>query len=693
MPALLRYPVTPRRPEPNRIGGLEFEDDYQWLERATPEVFAWQAAQDRFAARRLRATPVWSTAIDAVRRFTALRPDHPPERYGRRWFRERVPTGARHPVLEVSDIPTGPGRVLVDPNLLGPTATVALDWQPSPDGWRLAYSLTSPDRLPLFRVLNVNSGETVVDGLPELGTYRVTWLPDSRRFFCVVLDRQQPRRAKGVFLARLAQAGALLDLERQALPPAFPVRRISVSPDGRWALAYGPGRPFYLRDLSACVCWRPFLRGLRGTFRGVIVGDELIAVTDDGAPRGRVVAIPLAGRSEDRSAWRELVPSSNAVLVSITTVGTDLVLSEYVDGATRLRRISPGGEPRGEITLPEPGMVRPASTRAASPISPAGNGCTFAYSSITRAPATYRYDLTTSSLEELTRPQAAVPNVVVHNETARGADDTPIPYKIVTRSDIRDVVPRPLLIGAHGARNLAWLPAYRSAIPAAWVHLGGIYVHAHLRGGGEYGSEWWRAARRRTKHVTFEDLHAIASDLIRQGCTTSDRIGVLGTALGALPAAVAVTRWPELFRACVLDAPVLDLLRCKHDPATMAMVGVELGDPDDPGDAATLHDYSPYHRIRDGVRYPAVLVDCGAADRTCPAWHGRKVAARLQSATTAEYPVLLRVRQHHAETEPADVVLRETEQLAFLMAELGLRATASRGGRESAALPLPRRSS
>jgi prolyl oligopeptidase len=121
--------------------------------------------------------------------------------------------------------------------------------------------------------------------------------------------------------------------------------------------------------------------------------------------------------------------------------------------------------------------------------------------------------------------------------------------------------------------------------------------------------------------------------------------------------------------------PVLDLLRCRKDPVTMAdIVATDLGDPQDQSDAAVLRAYSPYHQVRDGTAYPAVLLDCGASGRSCPAWHGRKMAARLRQATSSRHPVLLRVRPagHIPDTAPEDVLWREAEQLAFFAKELGL---------------------
>ncbi|SHG87206.1 prolyl oligopeptidase family serine peptidase [Streptoalloteichus hindustanus] len=676
MPDRFDYPLTPRRPRPNQIGGIDFDDPYQWLEADSPETLAWQWAQDRLTERHLRGGPAWETALATARRFHASTLDHhPPELYGRWWFREHVPPGGRLPVLDVAETPTGRGRRLLDLADLAPDGLATLLWQPSPNGRLLAYNVAGPTMAPVFQVIDSSTREPVVNGLPHTGHCRVTWLPDSRRFFVVIVDPTRPDGGTRVLLVRITGNCARPEIEPQALPPTFAARRITVCQDGRWALAHGPSRPYFQRDLRSSVSWRPFLRAVPGAFRGTVVGEEFVAVTDDRHPRGRVVAIPLQGGGLDRRRWRELVPPGESVLFSVTTIGPELVLAEHADGATRLRRIGLDGSARGEIPLPEPGMAWPGIGRENGLVAPAGAGCSFVFSSLTRAPAVYRYDYPTSALHRLTRPHAVVDDARVITATARGADGTPIPYKVVLRGELGRG-PLPTIIGGYGALNIAWLPAYLSGLPAAWVHLGGVYVHAHLRGGGEYGADWWRAARRRTKQTTFDDLHAIATDLVQRGWTSTDQLGVVGTSLGALSPAVAATQRPGLYRACVATLPVLDLLRCREDRVTMAdVVTADLGDPDNPEDAAAIHAYSPYHQVRPGVHYPAVLLDCGAVDRSCPAWHGRKMAAALQHATATRHPVLLRVRQagHTLETTPEDRVFREAEQLAFLMTELGLR--------------------
>jgi prolyl oligopeptidase len=674
------YPAAEPRPVSNTIGGVTFQDPFQWLEQDIEEVLAWQAAQNELARAYIRSTPGWDRLRSTVERFYANAFWHwAPERFGDRWFRQRLPDGARLPILEVSGSPTGPGRTLVDLNAIADERVAMLMfWKPSRDGRRLAYGVSDHAAVTAVKVIDVDSGHVLVDGLPHAGFYSIAWLPDSTGFYYVVWNMRRvdggAAQSSEILLKRVEVDASP---EPQQLQFDDPASHPTVSPDGRYAMVYGAGlRPHYIKDLAADGDWQPFLRDVPGTFRGAVMGDVFLAVTDDGAPNGRVVSIPLATPT-DRSTWTELLPAGDAVVFAITPVGQRLVLGEHAEGASRLRVLQPEGTVEGEIPLPGQGMVWVGPGRAEGLVAPGSDECTFVFSSLTRSPASYRCDLNTLNVETLTEPKASVEDAIVRNWTARSKDGARIPYKVVARADVDLTVPQPTIISGYGGLNIAWLPSYLFTLPAVWVQLGGVYVHAHLRGGGEFGAEWWQAARRQTKQKTFDDLYAVAEDMIARGQTSPELLGIFGTSVGSLPAAVAVTQRPGLFRASIPMLPILDLLRCRQDPMTMAdIVGSDYGNPDDPNDAPILYAYSPYHHVQNGVPYPAVLIDCGALNQTCPAWHGRKMAARLQHATSSGRPILLRVRDvgHHPQMTPAQMMDREIEELAFFVKELGLDA-------------------
>ena len=175
------------------------------------------------------------------------------------------------------------------------------------------------------------------------------------------------------------------------------------------------------------------------------------------------------------------------------------------------------------------------------------------------------------------------------------------------------------------------------------------------------------------KQNSFNDVFAVAEDIIARGIATADRLGVIGGSNGGVMAAAVAVQRPDLFRASVPQVPISDILARVRDPITMVST-LDYGDPSDPEMAAIHFAWSPYQNIRDGVAYPAMLIDCGSNDPRCPPWHGRKLAARLQQASSNEHPVLLRVRAEagHGPVGQEQRRRQSAEVLAFLADELGM---------------------
>ncbi|PYQ47222.1 MAG: S9 family peptidase, partial [Acidobacteria bacterium] len=209
-----------------------------------------------------------------------------------------------------------------------------------------------------------------------------------------------------------------------------------------------------------------------------------------------------------------------------------------------------------------------------------------------------------------------------------------------------------------------------------FLEKGGLYAVAHLRGGGEYGEEWHRAGMLEKKQNVFDDLIAGAEFLAREGHAAPERLAIMGGSNGGLLVGAALTQRPELFRAVVCQVPLLDMVR--YHLFRIARLWIpEYGSADDADAFRWLHAYSPYHHVRDGTRYPAVLLTTGESDSRVDPLHARKMAARLQAATASDRPVLLRVetRAGHGQGKPLSKALEEWADVwTFLFAQLGLEA-------------------
>jgi prolyl oligopeptidase len=366
----------------------------------------------------------------------------------------------------------------------------------------------------------------------------------------------------------------------------------------------------------------------------------------------------------------------------VTLVGELLYLSEFVDTYARVRIVDLGGREMGQVPLPGRGAL--GTLEELSPLMktvPTGHPdeFVFVFSTFTESWGLYRHRPGDDVVETLIAPAVRV-DASISDQYATSVDGTRVPYHVMRRADIHLDAPQPVLIQAYGGWNAPLQPGFPGSI-AAFVKAGGVYVHAHIRGGGEFGHDWWEQGRLKNKQNCYDDLYAVAEDIVACGLTAYDRLAVTGGSNGGLMVGVAVTQRPELWRAAVPRVPFLDILGGCREPFSRAAVAQGHGDPDDPADVARLASFSPYQQIRTAVAYPAVYVDAGDTDMRCPPWHARKFAARLQEATSSQRPVFVRVWENTGHnTMGRDIATqRESAWLAFLADQLEMSADAAQG--------------
>jgi len=235
--------------------------------------------------------------------------------------------------------------------------------------------------------------------------------------------------------------------------------------------------------------------------------------------------------------------------------------------------------------------------------------------------------------------------------------------------------PGAALLTGYGGFSVSHTPAFGRGV-ILFLERGGLYAVAHLRGGGEYGEDWHRQGMLAHKQNVFDDFLAAADFLVQEGHAAHDRLAIMGGSNGGLLVGAAVTQRPSLFRAAVCQVPLLDMVR--YHLIRIARLWIpEYGSAEDPEALRWLYAYSPYHHVRDGTPYPAVLLTTGESDSRVDPLHARKMAARLQAATSSSHPILLRIeaRAGHGQGKPLSKALEEwTDVWTFVFAELGLEA-------------------
>jgi prolyl oligopeptidase len=668
-------PATRRDDLVEVIHGVATPDPYRWLEADDDSaVVAWSAAQDRRTREALGALasrPGWHG------RFAALLAEPVSTgatRRGRWLFTLERGAGREQFVLAVrpADDPAGSPRVLVDPAGLAGDAAVALDWfYPSSDGALVAYGLSEGgDERSTLHVLETATGAPLADRIPHTHASAVAGLPGGDAFRYV---RYRPGEEYGrrVYEHRLGTDWAADPLVWDDLPTPEAWTDVAVAPDGRWTVVramVGWSRTDVWRRDEASGEWAVLHTGLDAVTSVRFDGERFLALTTLDAPKGRVVAIDPA--RPEAPAWVTLVPEGDDVLEGVRPLAGGFVTWGLRDACAAMIWHGPDGSPVGPVPLPAGvSLAGVAGSRDDTTLHLQVEAFT-APARLARwrvgDPAIETFAVAASTLD----PDA----FTTTHTTYRSPDGTEVGLFLIHRSD---VVPGPstacMLTGYGGfaiAETPAWSPAY-----AAWCERGGLYAVAGLRGGLEHGEAWHQAGMRAAKQHVFDDFHAAADHLVAAGLTSRDRLAIRGGSNGGLLVGAAVTQRPDLCRAAVCQVPLLDMVRFPRFLIARLWTG-EYGDPDVAEEFAWVRAYSPYHRVVDGTRYPAVLLTTADGEGRVHPSHARKMAALLQHAAAGqdERPVLLRVdgRAGHGAGKPASMLADELADIfSFVTSQLG----------------------
>lgn len=681
----ITYPVTRTEKHRESVLGLDYPDPYRWLEENTDEVRQWQTAQGKLATDYVRDWPYYKAVERSVAHYWVERPGPVPRYAGGKWFRTERPEGATQAVVLVADSAYGNGVQLFDPRDENPDNPPFISWlSPSPNGQLLAIGVcTDGSEKNTIRLVDTNSGKQLANPpaqlLMDAWTGGACWLPDSSGFYFLALIGE-PQHIKQRVLHHDLATGSQTQADI-TLPDAIPhYIQVTASDQGRYLLAhynlFAP-YPIAILDLHQPERhWQPFITKFDGTLAGHIVNDRYIAITDLNAPRGRLVSIPLdSDTPNDPNTWTELVAESDAVIRMVTPVGGLLYLTELVDTYSRVRIVNLSGEILGNVPLPSKGAIAELPFPMMN-LVPKGHPheFIFAFSSLIESTGVYLHQSGSEAIETLLQPEIRIDNAIVEDHWATSADGTQIPYHCVRLKSTSDACPQPTLISAYGAYNVPWMPQYLSTL-SAFVAGGGVLVHGHIRGGAEFGRDWWEGGRMKNKQNCYKDLYAIAEDLISKEQTTAKYLAMTGGSNGGLMAGVVMTQRPELWKAVVPRAPLLDLIGGLRDAYCRYAVEVEFCDPSNADEIRRMAEFSPYQLIKDDTEYPAVYINAGDTDLRCAPWHARKFGARLQASTVNNAPVLMHIWENvgHGWATAKDTQIEEhAEWIAFIMRELGM---------------------
>jgi prolyl oligopeptidase len=343
---------------------------------------------------------------------------------------------------------------------------------------------------------------------------------------------------------------------------------------------------------------------------------------------GSLIAMPFedfAGGGRGFRVVRE--PGERSTIQGLSTTRDHLLVRVLDDVRSQLWRyqIRDGRWVADQVPTPDYGSV------AISATSPLTNRYFYSSSGFTQPSTLYLADGEGEVREVRRMPEMFdAADLTVEQYEATSSDGTRIPYFLVHRTGLARDGRSPTLLYAYGGFEISMTPSYNATTGAAWLERGGTYVVANIRGGGEFGPEWHRAALKENRQRAYDDFIAVSEDLIARGITSPQHLGIIGGSNGGLLMGVALTQRPDLYNAVVVQVPLLDMRRY-HRLLAGASWMAEYGDPDRPEEWAYISRYSPYQNLRPDARYPRVLFTTTTRDDRVHPGHARKMAARMEA--------------------------------------------------------------
>jgi prolyl oligopeptidase len=697
-PSIPKPPDTPTHRVIDEYQGVKVTDDYRWLENwDDPAVKQWSAAENTRTREYLDHLPARSAIKERLRQLANARSTTYSSlqfRAGMLFAQKREPK-LQQPLLVVmrsADEPAS-ARIVFDPNVAGAKGSVAVDFfVPSFGGKYVAAALSqNGSEDAAARVFEVATGKQLPDVVPRVNFATaggsIAWKADSSGFYYTRYpqgDERPPEDANFYQQVYFHRLGTDSKQDTYVIGKDFPriaEIQLHTSDDGFWLLASvanGDGGQFahYLMDADGH--WTQLTHFEDGVVSVKFGADRaLYLLSRKDAPRGQILRLPIS--KLDLGEAKVVVPQTvggpdeadRASIEDFVPAWGHLYVIDIVGGPSRMRVF----DNQGKI-LPAPAL--PPVSAVGQVVSIGSGDVLFYISSFIEPPALYRFDAITRSTTRTAAVQASsikFDDAEVVRDFATSKDGTRVPVNIIRLKGTKLDGTHPALLTGYGGYGISTKPFFQGRFARLWLDQGGIFVETNLRGGAEYGEEWHQAGNLTRKQNVFDDFLACAQYLIDQNYTTPARLAILGGSNGGLLMGAAFTQRPDLFRAVVSYVGIYDMLRVELDPNGAFNV-TEYGSVKDPDQFKALYAYSPYHHVKDGTAYPAILMPTGENDHRVNPMQSRKMIARLQAADSSGRPILLRTSSsagHGIGTSLDEQIEQDADVFSFLFDQLGIQ--------------------
>lgn len=683
--AQVTYPKAPKDNTVDVYFGEKVADPYRWLEDdMSAQTAEWVDAENAVTRKYLDNIPMRKNILKRLKETANYEKIGIPFKRQGKWYVYRNNGLQNQSVLYQMDSPTADTskqRVWLDPNALSTDGTVALKGiYFSHNGRYMAYviSRSGSDWEEIY-VKDCQTGRDIDDHIVWAKFTGATWLGDG--FYYSAYDAPEKGRetsAKNSVQKIYYHKIGTPQSEDQLffMNPTQPLRFYNVDIDHDEKVmtlnegGMDNGNNLYVRDLT-----KPnsqFIQMCSDTrFRYSTVetvGKKMYILTNAGAPKYRLMVADV-----DRPGyndWKEVVPEGESVLTDVTFAADRMILQYSKDNCNQMYTYTTDGKRIGEIKLPTFGSTSASGMRGQKEVFDS-------FTSYTMPNTIYSYDLNTDKSTVWAAPKVNFRSDDYKTDMVfyTSKDGTRAPLFITYKKGMKLNGRNPLLLYGYGGFNITYAPFFVSNyIP--FLERGGIYVHAVLRGGGEYGEDWHVAGTKLQKQNVFDDFIAAAEYLINNKYTSSDRLAIQGGSNGGLLVGACMTQRPDLYQVCLPAVGVMDMLRY-HKFTIGWNWAPDYGTSDDSKEMFEyLRAYSPLHTLKPGVKYPATLVSTADHDdRVVPA-HSFKFAARLQECQAGSAPTLISIGKDagHGGGKPlAKRLAEQADILSFTLWNMGIK--------------------
>jgi prolyl oligopeptidase len=700
-PVVPQAPATPKRPVTDEYGAMKVTDDNRWLENwDNPEAKQWSVAQnartreylDHLASRPAIKERLTQLISAGSARYFNL------QFRGGTLFAMKFQPPQQQPVLVAMHSADDPGseKVVFDPNAASGKGSVAVDFYvASLDGKYIAAALSENGSEDASgHVFEVATGKELTDAVPRVNFATaggsIAWRADGSGFYYTRYpqgNERPPEDANFYQQVYFHKLGADAKEDSYVIGKDFPriaEIQLHTSDDGRWlvvAVANGDGGQFAHYLMDAAGHWTQLTRFEDGIVAAKVGPDDSVyLLSHKDAPRGQLLRLPLS--QLEFSKARVFVAQSSGTgadqsgrtsIENFEPAPGRLYVIDIVGGPSRVRVFDERGR-----SLPGPSLP-PIS--AVDQVVPVGGGDVLFYISTYLEPsAWYRVDAATG---KSTRTALFETSPIKFNDAevvrsfAMSKDGTRVPLNIIRRQGARLDGTNPVLLNGYGGYGISLKPFFAGSQTRLWLDQGGVSATANLRGGGEYGEEWHQQGNLTRKQNVFDDFIACAQYLVDQKYASPAHLAIIGGSNGGLLMGAAFTQRPDLFRAVVSFVGIYDMLRVELDPNGAFNV-TEFGSVKDPEQFKALYAYSPYHHVKEGTPYPAILFLTGDNDHRVNPMESRKMTARLQAASSSGHPILLRTTSsagHGIGTALDERIEQGADVFSFLFDQLGIKYT------------------